>query len=121
RTGDGECVVGPRSIPRGLSSPEKQRGTMSRNSGWLTRVRPGPVSSPGSSRAGRRERSRHRMKPRLLVLEDRRLLTSFFDVTSAADDGSNGTLRWAVGQANVTSGAVEIDFTLSTPAAITLT
>jgi hypothetical protein len=57
----------------------------------------------------------------LLVLEDRRLLTSFFDVFSAADDGSTGTLRWAVGQANSTSGAVEIDFTLNTPATITLT
>jgi hypothetical protein len=55
------------------------------------------------------------------MLEDRRLLTSFVDVTSPADDGSVGTLRWAVGQANSTSGAVEIDFTLSTPATITLT
>ncbi|MGA8025718.1 MAG: hypothetical protein WB992_01135, partial [Bryobacteraceae bacterium] len=40
-------------------------------------------------------------------------------VTSTADDGSSGTLRWAVGQANACPGS-EIDFSLSSQATITL-
>ncbi|MGA8026415.1 MAG: hypothetical protein WB992_04665, partial [Bryobacteraceae bacterium] len=40
-------------------------------------------------------------------------------VTSNADDGSSGTLRWAVGQANACPGS-EIDFSLSSQATITL-
>ncbi len=94
---------------------------MRRDNAWLRRVRPGAGSLFGSVGNRWRDRARRRMEPGLLRLEDRRLLTSIFDVTSAADDGSTGTLRWAIGQANATSGAVEIDFTLSTPATITLT
>src|SRR5262249_7244324 len=37
--------------------------------------------------------------PRLEALEDR-LAPAWFGVTSAADDGSAGTLRWAIPQAN---------------------
>ena len=50
---------------------------------------PGPAAV-----AGRRpgDRVRNRLRPSLLPLEDRRLLSTF-DVTSAADDGSIGTLR----------------------------
>jgi parallel beta-helix repeat protein len=44
-----------------------------------------------------------------------------FTVTSTADDGSTGTLRWAVAQANAARSASTIDFHLaSTPATITL-
>lgn len=61
------------------------------------------------------------MRPVVLELEGRRLLSAF-DVTSTADDGGTGTLRWAVGQANAATSASTIDFTLaSTPAVITLT
>jgi hypothetical protein len=56
----------------------------------------------------------------VLALENRRLLTTF-DVNSAADDGSIGTLRWAVERADVATTPSTIDFTLGTvPATITL-
>ncbi len=72
---------------------------------------------------GRRARARrgHLFRPAALPLEDRRLLSTF-DVTSTADDGSTGTLRWAVAQANTATSASTIDFKLgTTPATITLT
>jgi hypothetical protein len=57
----------------------------------------------------------------ILPLEDRRLLATF-PVTSTADDGSVGTLRWAVQQADVATTPSTIDFTLgNAPATITLT
>ena len=68
-------------------------------------------------------RQRRRMRPMVLVLEDRWLL-SMFTVNSTLDNGSNGTLRWAVGQANSTVGADTIDFdstVFNTPQTITLT
>src|SRR5271157_1542789 len=43
-------------------------------------------------------RRRRRMRPTLMALEDRKLL-SMFTVNSTLDDGSVGTLRWAIGQA----------------------
>ena len=67
-------------------------------------------------------RQRRRLRPTLLALEDRRLLTTF-TVNSTLDDGSDGTLRWAVGQANSTGGADTIDFdstVFNTPQTITL-
>ena len=48
-------------------------------------------------------RQRRRMRPTVLALEDRRLLSTF-TVTSTLDNGSAGTLRWAVGQANSAGG-----------------
>jgi hypothetical protein len=69
-----------------------------------------------------RDRKHFRLKPELLVLEERRL-PSTFTVTSTADDGSTGTLRWAIAQANANSGANTIDFdptAFGTPQAITL-
>ncbi len=54
-------------------------------------------------------RRRRRMQPTLLALEDRRLLSTF-TVTSTLDNGSAGTLRWAVGQANSAGGAETIAF-----------
>ena len=68
-------------------------------------------------------RKRRRMRPTLLALEDRTLLSTF-TVNSTLDDGSVGTLRWAVGQANSAGGTETIDFdstVFSTPKTITLT
>ena len=46
-----------------------------------------------------------------MALEDRRLLSTF-TVDNTLDDGSTGSLRWAVGLANSTSGDNTIDFGL---------
>ena len=54
---------------------------------------------------------RRRLSPVVLALEDRRLLATF-PVTSTADDGSVGTLRWAVQQADVATTPSTIDFNL---------
>jgi hypothetical protein len=57
----------------------------------------------------------------LLWLQKRQLLTTF-DVTSAVDDGSGGTLCQVIAEANAASSPSTIDFQLgSTPATITLT
>src|SRR5262245_47856550 len=81
--------------------------------GW----RPGP-STVVNRRCG--ERVRRRLSPALQALEDRRLLSKFH-VTSTADDGSVGTLRWAVQQADAATTPSTIDFELGTaPATITL-
>ena len=75
-------------------------------------------------RGGRRTveaRQRRRTMPTLLALEDRRLLSTF-TVTSTLDNGSIGTLRWAVGQANSAGGAETIAFdktVFKTPQTIT--
>jgi hypothetical protein len=67
------------------------------------------------------ERTRRRLVPELVWLEKRELLTTF-DVTSTADDGSAGTLRQAIAEANAATSPSTIDFQLaSTPATITLT
>ena len=68
-------------------------------------------------------RQRRRMRPTVLALEDRRLLSTF-TVTSTLDNGSVGSLRWAVGQANSAGGAETIAFdktVFKTPQTITLT
>jgi hypothetical protein len=61
-------------------------------------------------------------RPTLLALEGRALLSTF-TVESIADDGSVGTLRWAIGQANVSSEADTIAFSslFNTPQTIKLT
>ncbi len=67
-------------------------------------------------------RTRRRMQPTLLALEDRRLLSTF-TVNSTLDNGAAGTLRWAVGQANSAGGAETIAFdskVFKTPQTITL-
>ena len=70
-------------------------------------------------RAGRNN-GRHRRRPECLALEDRRLLATI-NVTSAADDGSANTLRWAIGMANTADTPTSIDIELGTsPATITL-
>ena len=67
-------------------------------------------------------RQRRRMRPTLMALEDRRLLATF-TVNNTLDDGSAGSLRWAVSQANSTGGDDTIDFdtgVFATPQKITL-
>ena len=85
---------------------------MSSNQRWLRRRRGGEATH----RAG----GRRRLRPDVLMLEDRRLMTTVIPVTSAGDTGS-GTLRDAFAQAATTSGPVEIDFHIALPATITLT
>jgi fibronectin-binding autotransporter adhesin len=58
----------------------------------------------------------------VLVLEDRKLLSTF-SVTNTLDDGSAGTLCWAIVQANTTGGDQTIAFdktVFKTPQTITL-
>jgi Bacterial Ig domain len=102
---------------------------MSGKPGW-----PGRRESAATElhRGARRDRdwsrrghvSRHRLRPAILVLEDRRLLSTF-TVTSTADTApannpTQGTLRWAVEQADESATGATINFSLSTPATITL-
>ncbi len=63
-----------------------------------------------------------RLRPSVLALEGRTLLSTF-TVGSTADDGSAGTLRWAIAQANGDQGADTIVFSslFNTPQTITLT
>ena len=54
-------------------------------------------------------------------MEDR-TVPSTFTVTNLLDDGSAGSLRWAVGQANMAGGAIDFDpAVFATPQTITLT
>src|SRR5262245_42504900 len=53
-----------------------------------------------------------RCRPRLEALEDR-LVPAAYHVTSLLDDGSAGTLRAAITQANANPGADAIDFQVS--------
>jgi parallel beta-helix repeat protein len=65
-------------------------------------------------KAGRRGRNRDRnrtTRPVVEPFEDRTLLSTF-TVTKTIDDGSTGTLRWAIGQANSTSGSNTIGFNI---------
>jgi hypothetical protein len=50
-----------------------------------------------------------RLRPSVIALEERALLATL-GVGSTADDGSFGTLRWAIGQANGNPGANTIVF-----------
>jgi hypothetical protein len=78
-------------------------------------------TGPAGPFFGRRHKTaRYRLAPGVLNLEDRRLLSAFH-VNSTADDGSVGTLRWAVQQADVATSPSTIDFNLgNTPQTITL-
>ena len=84
--------------------------------------RPRRVKNAGTT-VKRMDRARlGRRPPDFDRLEERRLL-AIFTVTNTLDDGSTGSLRWAVAQANATSGANTIDFdadVFSTPQTITL-
>ena len=66
-------------------------------------------------------RQKRTMRPTLMMLEDRRLLSTF-TVNSTGDDvNTTGTLRWAVAQADAATSPSTIDFNLgASPATITL-
>jgi hypothetical protein len=65
-----------------------------------------------------RARLRPRLRPTLVTLENRRLM-SVFQVTNDSVDSANttGTLRWAVAQANAASSATEIEIELGASSA----
>jgi hypothetical protein len=67
-------------------------------------------------------RGRLKLRPRMMALEGRTLLSTF-TVNSTADDGSAGTLRWAIAQANASDQAETIVFSsvFNTPHTIRLT
>ena len=76
------------------------------------------TDGPGST--ARMYRDRHRLRPDVLVLEDRRLMATF-TVNSTADTAPasspvSGTLRWAVKQADSASSDSTIDFNLGSGA-----
>jgi hypothetical protein len=89
------------------------------------RASDGRRSGRGAVAGRRRHWQRWRMRPKLRVLEDRRLLSTL-TVTSAADSAPADspdvhTLRWAVDQANAATTASSIEIELGTsPATITL-
>ena len=66
---------------------------------------------------------RRRLRPTVLAAREGRTPLSNFTVNSTADDGSAGTLRWAIGQANANSEADTIVFSslFNTPQTIKLT
>src|SRR5215212_10044026 len=63
----------------------------------------------GGSTARDRRRVQQRMRPALTALEERRLLSTF-TVTKTTDDGSEGTLRWALDQSNGATEASTVNF-----------
>jgi len=82
------------------------------------------LDRPLVSAQGRRRRGTQPTHlPRIMALENR-ILLSALSVTNTLDDGSNGSLRWAVGQANSLMEADTITFdpsVFATPQTITLT
>ena len=85
--------------------------------------RPYPLAA-SRPRAITVRRARRQIHQALLETLEARTLLSSFVVTNTLDDGSTGSLRWAVEQANTTSGADSITFdptVFSTPQTITLT
>jgi hypothetical protein len=83
-------------------------------------------NQPGGDRRKLRTKARHRLRPEILALEDRRLLSTF-TVTDPSDSLTDGlptvnTLRWAVAQADSATTPSTIAFSLgSSPTTITLT
>jgi hypothetical protein len=81
---------------------------------WIRKLIARPVAHPIRKRP-------HRARLAVEALEQRCVPT--FTVTNLLDDGSVGSLRWAVGQANMTGGDETIDFdptVFATPQTITL-
>ncbi|MDX2039413.1 MAG: choice-of-anchor Q domain-containing protein [Isosphaeraceae bacterium] len=82
-----------------------------------------PARRPRAARASTLLGHRRSFQPALFALEERTLLSTF-TVSNTLDDGSAGSLRWAIGQANSATGADTIDFdaaVFATPQTITLT
>ncbi len=84
------------------------------------RARPRSRAKADRGPGARGHRDRHRLRPDLLVLEERRLMATF-PVTSTADvaPAANldpGTLRWAVEQADKATSPSTIDFDLGAAA-----
>ena len=105
------------SLPRSFDPHQSERYAMSCDA-----IRDGRRDRSGAGRGptARRHRDRHRLRPDLLVLEDRRLMATF-TVTSTADTLTGGvptagTLRWAVGRADGATSASTIDFDLGAAA-----
>jgi hypothetical protein len=61
------------------------------------------------------------MRPLLTALEDRRLLSTTWSVTSLADDGSAGTLRYEIGKADANTGDNIINFSVAGTIALSST
>ena len=57
-----------------------------------------------------RRRNRHKMRPDLMILEGRQLLSTFSVNNTSADPTITGSLPWAVGRANADGGAETINF-----------
>jgi hypothetical protein len=103
---------------------------MNSNTEWLQRgtsLAPDWKRSTGRDRGWTRARhgGRRRLRPTIFLLEDRQLLSSTVTVTSTDDSApannpTQGTLRWAVEQADTSTTGATINFNLSTPAMITL-
>ena len=85
-------------------------------------MQPIEVKSERRRRRGAELLRSQRLRPTVMALEARTLLSTF-TVDSTADDGSAGTLRWAISQANGSQGADTIDFSalFNTPQKIALT
>jgi hypothetical protein len=64
---------------------------------------------------GSARRARNYLRPAIASLESRRLLATI-DVTSAADNGDTGTLRWAVAEVNSASTPSSIAIELGSSA-----
>src|SRR5215471_16752782 len=81
---------------------------------WIRKLFARPVAQPLRKRP-------HRARLAVEALEQR--WAPSFTVTNLLDNGSVGSLRWAVGQANMTGGDETIDFdpiVFGTPQSITL-
>ena len=81
------------------------------------------IADGNGNRKRQRKLQRHRLRPTLLTLEERTLLSTFQVTNNTVDDvNTTGTLRWAIAQANAATSPSSIEIELgSTPATITLT
>ena len=116
RRPDGKCSRDALSIER--HGCDMDRHLERALSFWLTSGLKGTGATSGRGWKQGRCRFEAVLLPRL---EDRRLLSTF-PVTSTADDGSPGTLRWAVAGADADTSPSTIVFELGTAAeGVTLT
>ena len=93
---------------------------MNDNQNWFQRrARVDSTAPLGGGRRRPRLRARLRVRPEVLLLEDRRLLSLVIPVTSPGDSGP-GTLRDAVAKADQADQPVEIQFQLEEGATIAL-